>query len=172
MLKFLSPQLTTSTIQLRPDLFDMSSNIFRLAGYRGEHRQYYYLTPIVDTQGSLVKESIRKDNSDVNEWSEPTCCCSTDKFCCDICKRPSVFGPKIFNVPFSNGWGTPHQNWREDFFMRNKGSFYRIWNDDGKMVHVTEDFLNSRRCGTLPRVESVTVSREVENVCASLRTLL
>ena len=58
------------------------------------------------------------------------------------------------------------------FFMRNKGSFYRIWNDDGKMVHVTEDFLNSRRCGTLPRVESVTVSKEVENVCVSLRTLL
>ena len=86
--------------------------------------------------------------------------------------RPSVFGPEIFNVPFSNGWGTPHQNWREDFFMRNKGSFYHIWNDDGKMVHVTEDFLNSRRCGTLSRVESVTVSKEVENVCTSLRTLL
>lgn len=145
----------------------MTSNVFRLVGYRGEHRQYYYLTPIINAEGSLVDEYNRKDTMDVNEWSEPKCDCYVEelKQSCNICGRPSVFGPRLFSVP-SRGRG--NQDWREDFFNRNKGSFYRIWDKDGKEVRITEQFLGARNQGTLSRVEKVSVSSSVATTCGKM----
>ena len=44
----------------------MPSNVFRLHGYRGEHRQYYYLTPVLDECGALVDEHYRTQTRDSN----------------------------------------------------------------------------------------------------------
>ena len=40
----------------------MPCNVFQLRGYRGEHRQYYYLTPILDDSGNLV-DKYSRDNA-------------------------------------------------------------------------------------------------------------
>lgn len=100
----------------------MPSNVFRLHDYRGEHRQYYYLTPVLDEHGALVDEYHRIHKSDVNEWREPCCDCHLEELrhSCKICEKPSVFGPTLFAVPTRS---RDNQAWREDFTKKNKGAF-------------------------------------------------
>ena len=72
-----------------------------------------------------------------------------------IFARPSVFGPRPFNVPTR---GSGNQNWRQDFNSKNEGNFYRIWNEDGRSVQINRYRLR-RRC--LSRAERVILPENI-----------
>jgi len=141
----------------------MPCNVFQLRGYRGEHRQYYYLTPIFDYHGNLVDKYYRENTRDCNEWLEPECNCYVHKehTSCKICERPSVFADsKFFRVPSR---GRSNQDWRQDYFSRNDGKYYHIWDESEKQVRINMGYLGGRGGGVLSNVKPVSTS-EVEEV--------
>lgn len=132
-----------------------ATNVFRLRGYRGGHRQYWYLTPVVDNAGNLLPEQKRARYQDCNEWQEPFGLFHQLKQCsgCEICARPSVFA--TYGPWTRDRYGA--DEWREDFEERNCGSYYQIWDEDGSQVLITPDEKYIRG-GVLSRVRKVELS--------------
>ena len=69
-------------------------------------------------------------------------------------------GYKFFSVPSR---GRSNQDWRQDYFSRNDGKYYHIWDETEKKVRITEDYLGGRGGGLLSSVKPVSTS-EVEEV--------
>lgn len=141
----------------------MPSNVFRLHGHRGEHRQYYYLVPVIDDDGNLVKEYLRLKTQGSNEWSEPYC---RGVGCSGLCRQVSVFLSCVTpSERISESAPLDHcsrvekrvQDWRAKFASDNKGCYFHIY-DKGGLVRVTKEMLEGRGGGMLARVERVPVS--------------
>jgi hypothetical protein len=124
----------------------MTTNVFRMHGYRGEHRAYYYLTPVIDEDGMLVPEHKRNNTNSCNEWSEPRCheLCRGDERSksCSICTTASVFAPMI-------NLSAKRDDWRDSFARKNHGLYFQIWDKSGVKVQITSSTLKGHGGGEL-----------------------
>jgi hypothetical protein len=155
----------------------MTSNVFRMHGYRGEHRQYYYLVPVIGEDGDLVEDRYTDSYvRDVNEWYEPSCDDPTtasgnrvNRVCSGICRNVSIFEacvPSHEHISPDKDEGYcpskcsgQRQDWRAKFAEENKGCCFRIWNVDG-LVRVRDGHggRDGRGGGVLTQVERVPLS--------------
>ena len=130
------------------------SSVFRLHGYRGEHRQYYYLVPITLRDGTPVPERLRFNTRDANEWTDLRGEPDQDRW-----HHPEISVFMGCVPPHERVSKTgPNQAWKERFAEANYGCCFHLWGCDGERVVVTEAGARGRGGGFLSQVERVPLS--------------